>query len=159
MSDQRTFYYDPLGRLKTTTSGSGANAVTTTDTFNIQGWLTSRTAMKGTGGSASNIFSMSLGYYTPTISGNGTKPDARYSGDISSWTWTHGSGNSAVMRSYGLTYDGAHRLIDARYYTGTEANTITDRLSERNMTYDRAGNLTTINRYDNASDPGMTNHT
>ena len=30
MSDQRTFYYDPLGRLKTTTSGSGANAGTTT---------------------------------------------------------------------------------------------------------------------------------
>ncbi len=54
------YAYDPLGRLKTTTSGSGTNAVTTTDTLNIQGWLTSRTAMKGTGGSASNIFSMSV---------------------------------------------------------------------------------------------------
>ncbi|MBR1577506.1 MAG: hypothetical protein IJ653_02860 [Bacteroidales bacterium] len=146
------YAYDPLGRLKTTTSGSGANAVTTTDTFNIQGWLTARSAMKG----STNIFSMSLGYYTPTISGNGTKPDARYSGDISSWTWTHGNGNSAVVRSYGFTYDGAHRLTDARYYAGTTAGSITNKLSERAISYDRAGNITALTRYDNSSSPVAT---
>ena len=137
------------------TSGSGTGAVATTDTFNIQGWLTARAAKKGT----TNIFSMSLGYYTPTISGNGTVPDARYSGDISSWSWTHGNGSSAVVRSYGFIYDGAHRLIDARFYAGTTANTITDRLSERNMAYDRAGNLTALTRYNNSSSPVATSLT
>ena len=53
------YAYDHLGRMKTTTAGSGANAVTTTDTFNIQGWLTARSAMKGTGGSASNALILS----------------------------------------------------------------------------------------------------
>ena len=87
---------------------------------------------------------MSLGYYSQTISGDGTKPDARYSGDISSWTWTHGNGNSAVVRSYGFTYDGAHRLTDARYYAGTTAGSITNKLSERAISYDRAGNITAL---------------
>ena len=40
---------------------------------------------------------------------------ARYSGDISSWTWTQ-SGQGA--KSYGFTYDGAHRLTPGQYYTG-----------------------------------------
>ena len=73
-----TFFYRYLTSLKTTTSGSGTAAVTTTDSWNIQGWLTSRTALKG----SANIFSMPLGYYSPTVSG----PVAKYSGDISSWT-------------------------------------------------------------------------
>ena len=93
---------------------------------------------------------MSLGYYTPTITGSGTVPAARYSGDISSWTWTHGNGNAAVTRSYGFTYDGDHRLTDARYYTGTTATSVTNNLSERGITYDRAGNITSLTRYDNS---------
>ncbi|MBQ7640467.1 MAG: hypothetical protein IJS91_05720, partial [Bacteroidales bacterium] len=72
------YAYDPLGRLKTTTAGSGAGAVATTDTWNIQGWLSSRSAVKGSGNSQTNIFSMSLGYYAPVQSG----ATARYSGDI-----------------------------------------------------------------------------
>ena len=137
---QRAFYYDALGRLKTTTSGSGANAVTTSDTFNIQGWLTSRTAMKGTGGSASNIFSMSLGYYTPVQSG----ATARYSGDISSWAWTQ---YGQTAKAYAFSYDGAHRLTAGQYYSGGSA---TNALSEKSITYDRAGNITAITRYNNA---------
>ena len=102
---QRAFYYDALGRLKTTSSGSGANAVTTTDTFNIQGWLTARSAMKG----STNIFSMSLGYYTPVQSG----ATARYSGDISSWAWTQ---YGQPAKAYAFTYDGAHRLTAGQFY-------------------------------------------
>ena len=134
-----TYAYDPLGRLKTTTSGSGSNAVTTTDTWNIQGWLTSSTALKG----SANVFTMSLGYYTPTLSG----PAAKYSGDISSWTWTHGSGNAAITNSYGFTYDGAHRLTAGQYYSDSTA---TNALSEKSISYDRNGNITALTRY-NAS--------
>ncbi|MBQ7640465.1 MAG: RHS repeat-associated core domain-containing protein, partial [Bacteroidales bacterium] len=121
-------------------------------TWNIQGWLSSRSAVKGSGNSQTNIFSMSLGYYAPVQSG----ATARYSGDISSWTWTHGSGNDAVTRSYGFTYDGAHRLTDARYYTGTAASSVTNNLSERNIKYDRAGNITSLTRYDNSATPVAT---
>ena len=99
------YAYDPLGRLKTTTSGSGTNAVTTTEAYNIQGWLTSRTALKG----STNVFSMSLGYYSPVQSG----ATARYSGDISSWSWTQGN-NTA--KAYGFAYDGAHRLTAGQYF-------------------------------------------
>ena len=119
------YAYDPLGRLKTTTSGSGANAVTTTDTFNIQGWLTSRIAKKGTGGSATNIFSMSLGYYTPVQSG----ATARYSGDISSWAWTQ---YGQTAKAYAFSYDGAHRLTAGQYYSGGSA---TNALSEKSISY------------------------
>ena len=131
------YTYDPLGRLKTTTSGSGTNAVTTTDSFNIQGWLTARSAMKG----SSNIFSMSLGYYTPVLSG----ATARYSGDISSWTWTHSG--STVNRAYAFTYDGAHRLSDGQFYSN---GTSTNALSEKGISYDRAGNITALSRYNNS---------
>ena len=54
------------------------------------------------------------------------------------------------MRSYGFTYDGAHRLTDARYYAGTTAGSITNKLSERAISYDRAGNITALTRYNNA---------
>ena len=129
------YAYDPLGRLKTTTSGSGANAVTTTDTFNIQGWLTARSAKKG----STNIFSMSLGYYTPVQSG----ATARYSGDISSWAWAQ---YEQTAKAYAFSYDGAHRLTAGQYYSGGSA---TDALSEKGISYDRAGNITALTRYDN----------
>jgi len=130
-----SYAYDPLGRLKTTTSGTGSNAVTTTDSWNIQGWLTSRTALKG----SANVFTMSLGYYSPTVSG----PVAKYSGDISSWTWTQ-SGQGA--KSYGFAYDGAHRLTGGQYYNGTSS---TNALSEKSISYDKNGNITALTRYNN----------
>ena len=136
------YAYDPLGRLKTTTSGSGAGAVVITDTWNIQGWLASRTALKGT----ANIFSMSLGYYSPVQSGAA----ARYSGDISSWSWTQ-SGQSA--KAYGFSYDGAHRLTAGQFYNN---GTSTNALSEKAISYDRAGNVTSLTRYDNGTTPAAT---
>ena len=136
------YAYDPLGRLKTTISGSGTGAVTTTDSWNIQGWLASRTALKGT----ANIFSMSLGYYSPVQSG----ATARYSGDISSWAWTQ-SGQSA--KAYGFSYDGAHRLTAGQFYNN---GTSTNALSEKAISYDRAGNVTSLTRYDNGTTPAAT---
>lgn len=128
------YTYDPLGRPRTATSGIGSGAVTTTDTYNIQGWLTARTAQKSGG---TNIFSMNLGYYSPVQSGAA----ARYSGDISSWTWTqYGQGQKA----YAYTYDGAHRLTAGQYYSGGSA---TNALSEKAISYDRAGNITSLTRY------------
>ena len=83
---------------------------------------------------------MSLGYYTPTLSG----PAAKYSGDISSWTWTQ-SGQGA--NSYGFAYDGAHRLTGGQYYSGSTA---TNALSEKGISYDRNGNITALTRYNSS---------
>lgn len=65
---------------------------------------------------------------------------ARYSGDISSWTWTQ-SGQGA--KSYGFTYDGARRLTAGQYYmgSGTSASS-TNALSEKSISYDVNGNVT-----------------
>ena len=93
--------------------------------------------MKG----STNIFSMSLGYYSPVQSG----ATARYSGDISSWTWTHSG--STVNRAYAFTYDGAHRLTAGQFYNNGSS---TNALSEKSITYDRAGNITALTRYNNA---------
>ena len=131
-----TFFYRYLTSLKTTTSGSGTAAVTTTDSWNIQGWLTARSAMKG----STNIFSMSLGYYSPVQSG----ATARYSGDISSWAWTQ---YEQPAKAYAFTYDGAHRLTAGQYYSGGSA---TNALSEKGISYDRAGNITALSRYNNS---------
>ncbi len=83
---------------------------------------------------------MSLGYYSPTVSG----PVAKYSGDISSWTWTQ-SGQGA--KSYGFAYDGAHRLTGGQYYSGSTA---TNALSEKGISYDRNGNITALTRYNSS---------
>ena len=93
--------------------------------------------MKG----STNIFSMSLGYYTPVQSG----ATARYSGDISSWAWTQ---YGQTAKAYAFSYDGAHRLTAGQYYSGGSA---TNALSEKSITYDRAGNITALTRYDNNS--------
>ena len=131
------YAYDPLGRPKTTTSGTGSGAVTTTDTYNIQGWLSERSAQKSGG---TNIFSMNLGYYSPVQSGAA----ARYSGDISSWAWTQ-SGQG--QKAYAYTYDSAHRLTAGQYYSG---GTSTNALSEKAISYDRAGNITSLTRYNSS---------
>jgi len=83
---------------------------------------------------------MSLGYYTPVQSG----ATARYSGDISSWAWTQ---YGQTAKAYAFSYDGAHRLTAGQYYSGGSA---TNALSEKSITYDRAGNITAITRYNNA---------
>jgi hypothetical protein len=54
-----TYGYDELGRLTTTTYGTGTGAVTETSDYNIQGWLTER---------SSPLFEMSLRYHNPVKS-------------------------------------------------------------------------------------------
>ena len=83
---------------------------------------------------------MSLGYYAPVQSG----ATARYSGDISSWAWTQ---NGQTPRAYAFTYDGAHRLTAGQYYNN---GTATNALSEKAISYDRAGNITSLTRYNNS---------
>lgn len=58
-----------------------------------------------------------------------------------------------TTKAYAFSYDGAHRLSDGQFYSnGTSTNT----LSEKGISYDRAGNITALTRYDNSSLPVAT---
>lgn len=143
-SAEVAYAYDDLGNLTKTyygPSSSSSTRVTQTDTRNIIGWLTSRTAIVG---NSANVFSMSLDYWSPSPSSVTT---GLYSGDVTAWHWTQGSN---AQRTYVLNYDGSGRLTDSRMVTGG-GSTATSSWSERGMTYDRNGNILTLSRYGSSS--------
>ena len=90
---RRAFYYDALGRLPSeSTSVNGSVTATIAYAYDP------------------------LGHLKTTTSGSGVT--AQYSGDISSWAWTqHGQ----TAKTYGFSYDGAHRLTAGQYYSGGSA--------------------------------------
>jgi len=123
-----SYTYDNLGKL---ISKSYGNGVTESITYNIQGWLTSKSAVK----SGSNIFNMTLRYYDPVYA------TAIYSGNISEMQWQHGAGNN---NAYVFVYDNLSRLNSStRYSNGSPQTSFT----ERDITYDRNGNITSLKRY------------
>lgn len=143
------YSYDDLGNLTGTSYGpasSPSTRVTQTDTRNILGWLTSRTATLGTG--STNVFTMSLDYWNPTPSSVAT---GLYGGDVTAWHWKQGSN---TQMAYVLSYDSTGRLTDSRTVSGS-GTTATAAWSERSMTYDRNGNLKTLSRYGSSSSPSQ----
>ena len=123
--------YDALGKLISKTYGNG---VTETINYNIQGW---QTATEVTNGS-SNIYSQQLKYYNPT---KGSTP--LYTGNISEWSTTLGT---QAMNTYGFEYDKLGRLKNTLHYIAV-ATTSTNSYTERGITYDLNGNITTLKRY------------
>jgi RHS repeat-associated protein len=84
---------------------------------------------------------------------------ARFDGNISEITFASYSGGSTPSSdTYGYTYDGLKRLTDAAHYTGT--STTSDNLkTEKDIAYDRNGNLTGLNRYGSLGLEGMLSFT
>ena len=126
-----TYAYDDLGRVAKRTFGNG---VAETQAYNIQGWATTSTAKKG----SSNIYSQTLSYYSTT---KGTTP--LYSGNISEWATQQAS---QQQETYGLQYDKQGRLISSSRYSGSSASA-QNSFTERGITYDRNGNIKTLQRY------------
>lgn len=130
--------YDELGKLASKSYGTGANTVTETYDYNIQGWLTSKT---------SDVFDMELRYYDPL---KGTTPS--YTGNITEWEWRHndaGAGNAP--NTYAFTYDKLSRLTDSELYEGAA---LVNTFAERGIAYDMNGNILSMKRYQgNASVP------
>lgn len=134
---QVAYSYDGLGRPAGMTMGGGSSSGTSvvqTDAYDMQGRMSSRAASLG----GTPLFSMSLRYGAPS---RGTSP--RWSGGISEWEWRQGTG---TPHTYAFSYDGVGRLTDTRRYAGT-GTTAQNARSERGMSYDRNGNLKTLQRY------------
>jgi len=122
------FNYDDLGRLHRVCRKCGSDTLSTTNSYNIRGWLTSI---------HHPVFSQNL-YYTD---GNGTPC---YNGNISSMTWKCSDG---VTHGYKYTYDGQNRLQNAAYGQGTAINTYPDRFTEQVTAYDKNGNILGLKRH------------
>ena len=122
-----TYNYDALGRLTGKRYGSTEESLT----YNVRGWLT---------GKESTPFRMCLRYATPE---GGSA--ARWNGSLSEWEWQHGT-NAAMM--YGLTYDGLNRFTGAvqKQKNGNTWSALSGDYVEKGLTYDRNGNLLTLQR-------------
>jgi len=123
-----TYAYNELGQLTGKTYGNGA---TESMAYNIQGWLTSKNAIR----SGINLFSMNLLYY------NSTRATNKFTGNIAEWQWTQGT---ASQNSYALSYDKLFRFTNSNRYVG---GTSTNAFTEQNITYDKNGNITQLQRY------------
>ena len=134
-SASATYSYDELGHLTGKTLGGNLSQ---TLAYNIQDWLTSMQTKKGT----ANIFSQTLRYYNP-IKANTT---ALYSGNISEWETVQGTNTAST---YGFTYDTKGRLTSSDRYNGA-ATAATQLYTERDISYDRNGNILTLKRISNS---------
>ena len=121
------YTYDAVGRLVSRKLGN----TTETLAYNPRGWLTSK---------ESTPFKMRLRYESPD--GGGV---ACWNGNISEWEWQQGA-NVALM--YGFTYDGVNRLKETaqKQKSGTTWSTLAGSYLERGLTYDRNGNIKTLQR-------------
>ena len=126
-----TYAYDDLGRVSGRSYGNGT---TETRQYNIQGWATTLSAKRG----QSNIYTQTLHYYNPT---KGTA--ALYSGNISEWSSQQAS---QQQETYGFTYDLQGRLTQSNRYSGT-STPAQNAYTERGITYDKNGNILTLQRY------------
>ena len=126
-----TYGYDELGKLSRKTYGSGANAITETLEYNIQGWLT---------GQSNPRFSMKSRYFDVTKA-----PAASYTGNIVEWEWRQGTGSPDM---YAFTYDALSRLTGAEHYrlSGTTWSEASNKFTERGISYDLHGNIKTLQR-------------
>jgi RHS repeat-associated protein len=110
------------------------NLVVDSTKYNIQGWVTEKTAKTGT----DDIFNMQLAYYNPAQMN--TEPS--YTGNITEWTWQH---ENATANTYAFKYDKLSRLTESLMYVNNVAG---NAFTEQGLTYDRNGNIKTLKRYD-----------
>ena len=134
-SASATYSYDELGHLTGKTLGGN---LAQTLSYNIQDWLTTMQTEKGN----ANIFSQTLRYYSP-IKPNTT---ALYSGNISEWESIQATNEAST---YTFTYDTQGRLTSSDRYNGT-ATSATYLYTERDISYDRNGNILTLKRISNS---------
>ena len=129
--------YDALGRLAGKTFGDAMDSGYGTQSFqyDIHGWPTAISASYN----GDDLFSETLRYASTQKPGAA----ARWDGGIAEASFTDGDGS----HTYAYEYDGMSRLTDAKHYAGA-SNTVTNASTERNISYDRNGNMTGINRYD-----------
>ena len=126
-----TYEYDVVGRLIKKHYGDN---VTEQMQYNIRGWLTSK---------ESAPFKMQLHYENPQ-----TGATACYNGNISEWAWQQGTDAEQL---YGFTYDGVNRLKETSHKKKSGGSWVANanHYLEKGITYDRNGNILTLQRTGN----------
>ena len=141
--------YDELGQLisKNVGNTSAAPLQKVDYAYNIRGWL------KGINNDPTNnlvlntnekdLFAFKINYNS--TEGNVASVKSLYNGNISETYYRTGSDN--VLRKYGYQYDNLNRLKNAIYQKpgGNTYPTYED-FSEKNITYDKNGNIQTLSR-------------
>ena len=132
------YSYDELGRITSKTVSSGGETGTQTFNYDVHGWQTNTVAGKD----GVQLFGETLRY------GSGQKEpgSARFDGNIAEAAFSQTEGTALPTATYAYSYDGLKRLTDARRYDGN-ANTASPTFTERNISYDRNGNITSLKRY------------
>ena len=122
-----TYAYDETGRAIAKQYGGTQEAIS----YNVRGWITAK---------ESTPFSMRLRYENPQAGST-----ACYNGNISEWEWQH-EGASPMM--YGFTYDAFGRMNAAvqMQKSGQNWSTLAQDYTEKGITYDRNGNILTLQR-------------
>jgi RHS repeat-associated protein len=141
--------YDELGQLITKNVGNTTTApLQKVDyAYNIRGWLTGinndPTDNLVLNTNEKDVFAFKINYNTTAGSVAGVSP--LYNGNISETYYRTGSDN--VLRKYGYQYDNLNRLKNAIYQKpgGNTYPTYED-YSEKNITYDKNGNIQTLYR-------------
>ena len=160
-------HYDELGQLieKNLHATECDSFLQSVDyTYNIRGWMTGINQLsadgatvgstpmgKGSGDSWSDLFALSLKYNEGIDGLNGT---ALYNGNISSMLWQSPEETNSL--GYVFAYDKLNRLSEAQYgevlqgsgpsYT-IPSNALKDRFKLENLSYDRNGNILSLDRY------------
>ncbi|MEC3880222.1 RHS repeat-associated core domain-containing protein [Parapedobacter sp. 10938] len=139
------YSYDDLGRISRKSLGSIENQ---DYTYNVRGDLTGINAHYAEGAYASKVtFGEAIKYYNNAFS------DIYHDGNISGIIWK-GPGVSKP-RAYGYVYDKLGRLLSGDYRefgnthfpTGPVWHKYETNFTENNITYDKNGNIKTLDRY------------
>ena len=127
------YEYDTIGRL--VTKKYGGNIIEQM-TYNVRGWLTSKSSMP---------FKMQLRYENPQAG-----VISCYNGNISEWQWTQ---STNAEQLYSFTYDTVNRLKEAEQFKKNGNSWIVDsnHYVEKGLTYDRNGNILTLQRTGNGT--------
>ena len=131
----QTISYDALQR--TYQINRGTNTEVTMLTYTLQGWLSS---------ASSASWEETLRYASPQ---NGTDSLPGKVGLITEWVQQQKgtlSGGSSTADTFAFSYDKAGRLTGSLRYIDDSSSSV-NTLTERNITYDRSGNLLTLDRY------------
>ena len=136
-----SYSYDELGRLSGRTVGDTSMpwVISEALSYDLHGWRTGSTA--GTASDPDSLFSQTI--RRQDAAAPGASP--RWDGTISETASRQGTDEPVQTYAYG--YDNAGRLSGARHFRGSSGTeSLTD--TEKDITYDRNGNITALKRYD-----------
>jgi len=123
--------------------------------YNARGWLT---AINNPYECPNDVFAMKL-YYDNVPNYASSLATGCYNGNIAIVEWFTQNQNTYV-NGYGLKYDGLNRLKSGRFFSRFDASAVVEPMptyyadgivsgigSEKEITYDKNGNILTLNRY------------